>query len=437
VKFKPYPKYKPSGVEWLPRVPEGWSVFPLKWLVTQLNQKPEAGADADEYVGMENIESFSGKWIPGSSTADPSGLGNIFEAGDVLFGKLRPYLAKAWHANRSGLCSSELLVLRPRTIDGRFLLQQVLNQEFITLVDSSTYGSKMPRASWDFIGAIPLPVPSRDEQQAIAAFLDRETAKIDTLITKQEKLIELLKEKRQAVISHAVTKGLDPTVPMKPSGVEWLGDVPEHWEVSGFTKYLGPIIDYRGRTPTKTEDGVLLLTARNIKNGAINYEASQEFISIDEYPSVMQRGLPQMGEVLFTMEAPLGQVANIDRTDIALAQRIVKFNGLPDFVNNYFLKYWIMGTGCQVQLEQLATGSTALGIKSSKLGQIRISLPPVTAQEEIVLYLDAALSKIDSLIRKAEQAIVLQREHRTALISAAVTGKIDVREAAFKFQQAA
>jgi type I restriction enzyme S subunit len=206
VKFKPYPKYKKTGVEWLGDVPEHWTISPLKWLVGQTNEKVQSKDAQFEYVGMENIESWSGKWLEGTSVLEAEGLASSFEERDVLFGKLRPYLAKAWLTDRKGICSSELLVLRATRINAGYLLHQVLNRDFITLVNSSTYGSKMPRASWDFVGAIQLPLPTPLEQTAITTFLDRETAKIDTLIAKQEKLIDLLKEKRQAVISHAVTQ---------------------------------------------------------------------------------------------------------------------------------------------------------------------------------------------------------------------------------------
>ncbi len=144
-------------------------------------------------------------------------------------------------------------------------------------------------------------------------FLDHETAKIDTLIAEQQRLIELLNEKRQAVISHAVTKGLNPNAPMKPSGVEWLGDVPKHWVVGGLPRFIGPVVDYRGRTPEKLDSGMFLVTARNIRNGKIDYEASEEYVSPASAESLLARGRPEIGDLLFTMEAPLGSVAQIER----------------------------------------------------------------------------------------------------------------------------
>jgi type I restriction enzyme S subunit len=273
-----------------------------------------------------------------------------------------------------------------------------------------------------------LPLPNKTEQTQIARFLDHETAKIDALIREQEHLIALLQEKRQAVISHAVTKGLDPNVPMKDSGVEWLGEVPEHWLVAGFKKHLEPIVDYRGKTPTKTESGVFLVTARNIKNGVIDYSLSQEFISESDYEEVMRRGAPKIGDVLFTTEAPLGEVAQIDDETIALAQRIIKFRGLPDFIDNAYLKLFLQSSPFQQGLMTFATGSTALGIKSDRLGYLRQLIPPISEQQKIVISVSQETKRYEQLMTAAKEGIEFMRERRSALISAAVTGKIDVRE---------
>ncbi|MCE1180870.1 MAG: restriction endonuclease subunit S [Rhodocyclales bacterium] len=270
-------------------------------------------------------------------------------------------------------------------------------------------------------------LPLLAEQEEIAAFLDHETAKIDALIEKQQRLIELLKEKRQAVISHAVTKGLNPNAPMKDSGVEWLGKVPAHWVVAGFKKYLSSIVDYRGKTPEKQDDGVFLVTARNIKDGKINYEASQEYIAESEYEEVMSRGKPKKGDLLFTTEAPLGEVASVDNENIALAQRIIKFCANGDRLNNDYLKYLIISCHFQQSLMMFASGSTALGIKAERFVYLRSLIPPLVEQNEIVQHIEAIAEKMDFLVGKAQAAIETMQERRTALISAAVTGKIDVR----------
>ena len=304
-------------------------------------------------------------------------------------------------------------------------LYYVLPKFLIENASTNIYGARI--LNQELIRNAIILKPTYEEAKTIANFLDYQTAQIDTLIDKQQALIQLLKEKRQAVISHAVTKGLNPDAPMKNSGVEWLGEVPEHWNVAGFKKYLNSIIDYRGKTPEKVDSGKFLVTARNIKKGEINYEASQEYVSEKDYPQVMSRGIPEIGDVLFTTEAPLGEVAQVDKTDIALAQRIIKFSGQNGILDNTYLKFYIMSNAFQDSLMTFATGSTALGIKSDRLSYLRQLIPPLKEQLLITEHIDRNLKAFDVLMMKAEQAIQLMQERRTALISAAVTGKIDVR----------
>lgn len=240
--YKPYPEYKESGVQWLGEVPGHWEVKRLKMAAHLNDRKVEADEENPvPYIGMENIESWTGKLLSIDPDIVPSGVANRFTAKNILFGKLRPYLAKACNPDFDGLCSTELLVIESEDFDRRAVLYWILADGFIKLVDSSTYGSKMPRANWDFIGNCLLPVPPLPEQTAIADFLDRETGRIDTLVAKKRRLIALLGEKRTALISRTVTRGLpadaarefglEPHTRFKDSGIEWLGEVPEGWGV--------------------------------------------------------------------------------------------------------------------------------------------------------------------------------------------------------------
>lgn len=207
----------------------------------------------------------------------------------------------------------------------------------------------------------------------------------------------------------------------KDSGVDWFGKVPKNWKVAGFKKYLDSIVDYRGKTPDKVDEGIFLVTARNIKNGSICYDLSHEYISEEDYAQVMSRGLPVVGDVLFTTEAPLGEVANVDNTNIALAQRIIKFRGKEGILNNYFLKYFILSEMFQGSLMLFASGSTALGIKAERLVYLRQLVPQLEEQLSIVNFLDHETAKIDTLIDKQQQLIKLLKEKRQAVISHAVT----------------
>ncbi|MCM3281736.1 restriction endonuclease subunit S [Exiguobacterium sp. MER 193] len=205
------------------------------------------------------------------------------------------------------------------------------------------------------------------------------------------------------------------------TGLDWIPELPKEWKNGGLTKFLEIIVDYRGKTPEKVEEGVFLVTAKNIKQGQINYDLSHEYIKVDDYEEVMRRGKPEIGDVLFTTEAPLGEVANVDRKDIALAQRIIKFRALPGILDNYYLKYWILSHPFQSNLKTFATGSTAEGIKASKLSSLQVILPTISEQKKIVGFLDKKILEIDHLVRKKYNLINLLEQQRQSIITEAVT----------------
>lgn len=409
-----YAEYKDSGYTWLGQVPKHWVVGSLKRMLDIQN-----GAD------HKAIETEEGIPVIGSGGPFTFASDYLYDGESVLLGRKgtidKPLYVTGQFWTVDTMYWSKIL---PGTY-GKFAYYVALTIPF----DYYSTSTALPSMTKGVLGAHLVASPPIDEQVKIANFLDRETVKIDALIAEQENLITLLADKRQSTISYAVTRGLNPDVTMKDSGVAWLGEVPAHWEIVGLTKYLESVVDYRGRTPTKVDDGVFLVTAKNIRNGIIDYEKSQEFIERVEYEDVMRRGLPAIGDVLFTTEAPLGQVALVDREGIALAQRIIKFRADPTRLLNAYLKTWVMGSACQFNLELLATGSTALGIKGSKVGQVRLCLPPKSEQAEIVRFIDFETAKLDCLTAEAEHVVALLKERRNSLIAAAVTGQIDVRGA--------
>ena len=420
-----YPEYKESGVEWIREIPAHWEIGKIKHIITFVSEKSTPETNAIK-ISPENVESETGKVLDFYSSYDSGGV--KFQAGDVLFNKLRVYLSKVVFAEYSGYSLGEMIVIRPSLQDtGKYLFYLMLSCRFIEYCNSISEGAKMPRTAVDDILNAQIPLTSYQEQTQIANFLDHKTKQIDELTRIKEQNIELLHEQRTALINQAVTKGLDPNVEMKPSGVEWIGKIPKDWSAVPLTKYLESIIDYRGRTPEKTEDGRFLVTAKNVRDGQIDYEISQEFTSEDEYQRIMTRGMPQIGDVLLTTEAPLGEVANVDDVSIALAQRIIKFRPKSDRLNPYFLKYWILSYSFQSELRQYATGSTAQGIKASKLCLLKLNLPPLKEQIQIANFLDRKTKQIDELIAAEQRKIELLKEYRQSLISEVVTGKIDVR----------
>ncbi|RBI66119.1 restriction endonuclease subunit S [Vreelandella sulfidaeris] len=441
--FPTYPAYKDSGVKWLGEVPSHWHIFSLKRSVDGCKNGIWGNEpDGENDVAVIRVADFErnnlrvglGKLTYRSVTPNEYSS-RALQEGDLLIEKsgggektlvgcvvLFTHEFKAVTSNfvarmrpLEHFDSKYLCYCFDSLYQGRVNYSAIKQTTGIQNLDSEAYLQER------------FCFPGVNEQTHIARFLDHETAKIDALIREQERLIELLQEKRQAVISHAVTKGLDPNVPMKDSGVEWLGEVPAHWVVAGFKKHLEPIVDYRGKTPTKTDSGAFLVTARNIKDGVINYSLSQEFIPESDYEGVMRRGAPRIGDVLFTTEAPLGEVAQVDDETIALAQRIIKFRGLPGVIDNSYLKLFLESAPFQNGLMIFATGSTALGIKSDRLGYLRQLVPPFVEQQEIVKLVTQKVKKYKQLIASVKEAIALMRERRSALIAAAVTGKIDVR----------
>ena len=198
-----------------------------------MNEQTRGRLPNDVYIALENVEGWTGKITGAENEVSFDSQVKRFQVGDVLFGKLRPYLAKVNTPNKAGICVGEFLVLgcHRERLSPEFLGLLLRSKQVIDAVDASAFGAKMPRANWDFIGNMLCPVPPLDEQAAIARYLDDADQRIRAYVSAKERLIALLEEERQAVIHQVVTRGLDPNVRLKPSGVEWLGDVPEHWAV--------------------------------------------------------------------------------------------------------------------------------------------------------------------------------------------------------------
>ena len=422
-KYQVYPEYKDSGVEWLGEIPKDWKCLKLKYVADLKGDKVEAGS-LHRYVGMENVQSGNGKFIT-TDEKTPEGLSTSFSEGDVLFGKLRPYLAKSWLADFSGICSSEFLILRSHKVCSKFLNYYTLTEEFVTQVNSSTYGSKMPRASWDFISLMGTPVPPANLSERIVNFLDHETAKIDTLIEEQQSLIRLLKEKRQAVISHAVTKGL-PSItgadaPMKDSGVEWLGEVPEHWVVMQFRRITnlsqGLQIPQSDRLTERVDNSIEYITVKSINAGST--AEHREYIY---KPS--DRVVCNTNDVLLARTGATGQV--ITNVEGAFHNNFFKVE-YSNLISKDYLVNLLLVNELKSHLLMLAGTTTIPDLNHGAFLGTKIALPDLDEQVLINKYVENVNNQYSRLLNTAGEQIKLLQERRTALISAAVTGKIDVR----------
>lgn len=270
------------------------------------------------------------------------------------------------------------------------------------------------------------PMPSLDEQTGIANFLDHETTKIDTLIAKQQELIKLLKEKQQAVISHAVTKGLNPNAPMRDSGVEWLGEVPAHWDVKRL-KNTAEIVDCRNKTPEYFDDGeYLVVRTTNVKQQELNLNGAL-YTNEANFKIWTQRGVPPAGTILFTREAPAGEICLVPKElKFCMGQRMMNFICHNPEYNRYLFDF-LLSDCLERYIQSVSHGSTVSHLRVEQVENIPVLVPPENEAQEIYKHLEVIKSKYLVLTREAEEAIELMQERRTALISAAVTGKIDVR----------
>ncbi|OYT87776.1 MAG: hypothetical protein CFE46_11630 [Burkholderiales bacterium PBB6] len=439
--FPRYPAYKDSRVEWLGQVPTHWSIKKVSHLAHLMvgfpfssgsfSFDPEAGLPL---VRGDNVtEGFlrwgeKGRYWPFDLDYEPRYL---LQANDILVSMDGSKVGKNWTLLRKSDLPA-LLVQRVTRIrvasecTARFVYAQISNEMFIRYVDRTKTDPAIPHITMKNIGDYWVTVPPTGEQEIIVQFLDREVAKIDALVAEQEQLITLLKEKLQAVTSHAVTKGLDPSVPMKDSGVEWLGEVPAHWGVSALS-YLSSI--ETGATPERGEPSYWNGTIPWLKTGEINWEPireAEEFITEEGLANSAAK-LSQPGTLLMAM---YGQ--GVTRGRVALLEIEAAYNQacaaitFGDRVIPKFGRYFFMAAYDHIR--EGGNETSQMNLSAGLIAKFRLSVPPKVEQEAIVRKLDDELLRSEVLCGEAVKAVTLLQERRSALISAAVTGQIDVRQ---------
>lgn len=403
----------------------------LKYVVALRRSRVEGAQDDRPYIGLENIESSTGRLIEEpcdpdqlapASTAEGESLSNTFEMGDVLFGKLRPYLAKAWVASFPGRCTTELLVMQPVEVEARFLQYVFLTRDFIDAVDASTFGSKMPRADWDFIGNMPVPLPRIRQQRAIADYLDRGTARLDALVAAKERVLGLLAEKRRALITRAVTRGIEPRTCLRDSGIPWLGEIPVHWE----TERARWLFSERDQRSVAGEEE--LLTVSHLTGVTLR---SEKDVNMFEAETTEGYKICLPGDlVINTLWAWMG------------AMGVSPVNGIVSPAYNVYqpgARLEPSYIDALVRLPIFAQEVTrySKGVWSSRLRlypegffEVVLPVPPLPEQRLIVAHIAKETGKLDALRAATEHTTQLLKERRAALITAAVTGQIDVESAA-------
>lgn len=430
-----YESYKESGFDWLGQIPVSWELRRFKYILDEINERSESGQEdllsVSQYTG---VTKKSDKVKDGDMLTNAESLDGYKK---VSQGDLVSNIMLAWNGSLGvspfdGITSPAYAVYRFRTnCSERFyhylLRTEVYKAEFKRR-SSGVIESRLRLYSDDFFDVIGI-LPPINEQIAIANFLDKKTVQIDEAIAIKEKQIGLLKERKQLIIQQAVTQGLNPNVPMKDSGVDWIGIIPEHWAYEPIKHSLKGIIDCEHKTaPFVDEDDYFVVRTTNVKDGKLQMNGAK-YTHEKGFKEWTQRGVPKPGDVLLTREAPAGEACLVpDNMNVCLGQRMVwlkvnKERLLPEFAIS--LIYSSIG---RTYIDFLSSGSTVLHFNMADIKNIPVVLPPMIEQKELVGFIKKESRKVDDAIEIQVQQIEKIKEYKTTLINSAVTGKIKVPE---------
>lgn len=447
MRFTAYPSYKPSGVAWLGDVPSHWDLMRLKWTVAGCyngiwGDEADGGLDDLVCVRVADFDRTGFRVSLDQPTLrrvtqrerkyrllqrndlllEKSGGGETQLVGAVVeYNQDTPAVCSNFVARmpvREGHDARFLTYFHAYLYSGRVNQRSVKQTTGIQNLDSGAYLSEV-------VG-----LPLIPEQRVIATFLDRETARIDALIAKKQRLIELLQEKRAALISHAVTRGLDPAAPLKDSGIDWLGQIPAHWAINRLRRVCRRVTDGAHISPDASSDDFPFVSTVDIANGSIDFAGCLR-TSDECYAYLVRTGCkPFEGDVLFSKDGTVGRTAVVDvERDFVVASSLVIITPKSKALDSRFLNYWLNNDLLQQDVVLQMAGSALRRISVEKVGRLPVALPGLQEQREIAGYLDVQTKALDILVDKAQSAMDRLAEYRASLIAHAVTGKIDVRNA--------
>ena len=440
-----YAKYKDSGIAWLGGIPEHWNILRLKILVPfslngiwgdePKNEEHDVVCIRVADFDMDSL-SVSTLKLTLRNIDIQKNKARLLEENDLL-------IEKSGGGEKTPVGRVIQNSLSQTAVSSNFIGKLILNRylafsRYLTYLFFSLYSIGINTRSIKQTTGIQnldldsyldelTGVPPLEEQKAIAAYLDRKTAEIDELIAQKERLIALYEEEKTAIINEAVTKGINPDVKLKPTAIDWLGDIPEHWEVEPIKYSLEALVDCEHKTaPFVDESDYFVVRTSNVKNGKLVFDDAK-FTTEEGYKLWTRRGVPRIGDVLLTREAPAGEACLVpEKQKICLGQRMVwlkldKKRILPEFVISL-----IYSKLAKTYIDFLSAGSTVAHFNMSDINNIPIVSMPLEEQKAIAEYIEKETTRIDTKIAKTKRIIELQKEYRTALISEAVTGKIKI-----------
>lgn len=410
--MKKYNKYKDSGIEWIGEIPEHWESIKLKYIISIQSGK---GITNEQFIENGEFDIYGGNGVLGKTDSYTNdGLDLIIGRVGALCGNIRLVDGKKWVSDNALLAS---------TTQNPYFIEKCLK-----VLDLNRLANKnaQPLITGTMVKDQYIGLPSLEEQTTIANYLDHKTTQIDTLITKKEQFITLLQEERTALINQAVTKGLDPKVKMKDSGIEWLGEIPEHWEVKKL-KYAAKI--FRGKFTHRPRND------ERLYNGEFPFFQTGDIARSDKFLTNYTQTLNELGlasstlflkdTIVMTIAANIGDIAILG-LDACFPDSIVGFEPFDNIHHDYF--YFTLKSK-RDEFINASIKNTQLNLNIDRISTIYLTVPPIEEQEIIVSYIEKKMGEIDTLISKSQQEIELLKEYKTALISEVVTGKVDVRDA--------
>ncbi len=432
--LKPYAEYKESGIPWARELPSGWQTERAKRLFTKMQRpvRPE-----DEVVtcfrdGMVTLR--KNRRLRGFTEATVESGYQGIRKGDLVIHGMDAFAGAIGVSDSDGKGTPVYNVCQPRPgVIARYYAHTVREMSRAQWILALAKGIRERSTDfrYEMFGNQFVPLPPPDEQAAIVRFLEHANRKIDGFIRAKRKLIGLLNEQKQAIIHRAVTRGLDPDVPLKPSGIPWLGDIPAHWEHTRLKFEASHIVDCLHATPTYRTDGVFpAIRTADIEPGRVRLEQARK-ISAAEFQRWTARLKPEMGDVLYSREGErFGIAANVPAdTSLCISQRMMVFR-IRKRQNSEYLMWQLNCQHVYLQASLYVIGSTAPHVNVDQIKNFQLALPPLNEQKAIVEHIRAECGIINTAIARTEREIALMQEYRTRLTADIVTGKLDVREAA-------
>ena len=440
--LKPYLAYRPAEGEWLGDVPTHWTVRRIKYIVQEVDSRSTTGEEqllrVSQFTGVTQRLRLDGQDGQDTRAASLVGYKRV-QPDELVINIMLAWNGSMGVSRFTGIASPAYCVYR--------FHQDALPWYFHHLFRSPAYKARIKAMSTgvvesrlrlysDDLFRIESLLPPPDEQAAIVKYLDWANARLERTIRAKRRVIALLTEQKQAIIHRAVTRGLDPTVPLKPSGIAWLGDIPAHWEVRRAKQLCTAIIDCKNRTPDQIEGGgFTVVRTTNIRNGNFNLSGSY---STDKknFEIWTQRGAPKVGDVFFTREAPVGEACLVPKLEnLCMGQRMMYYRPDPNVLDAEFLLMSIYGPVVRTYIQVEVNGSTVGHLRLGQVSALPLLWCPIAEQKKIVAHVAQKSAPLNTAISRLDREIDLLREYRTRLIADVVTGKLDVREAASRLPQ--